>query len=66
LYGECAGAVIFLDQEEGGRMLPELRAFVYAWIDAVNASGIAREFTAPEFQQARGRNDNYYCERYTG
>ncbi len=31
--------VIFLDQEEGGRMLPEQRAYVYAWIDAVNASG---------------------------
>ncbi len=33
------GTVIFLDQEEGGRMLPEQRAYVYAWIDAVNASG---------------------------
>ena len=33
------GTVIFLDQEEGGRMLPEQRAYVYAWIDAVNSSG---------------------------
>lgn len=31
--------VIFLDQEEGGRMLPEQREYVYAWIDRVNASG---------------------------
>ena len=33
------GTIVFLDQEEGGRMLPEQRAYVYAWIDGVNASG---------------------------
>jgi Domain of unknown function (DUF1906) len=37
--GFSAGSIIFLDQEEGGRLLPEQRAYVYAWIDAVNASG---------------------------
>jgi hypothetical protein len=37
--GFPAGTVVFLDQEEGGRMLPEQRAYVYEWIDAVNASG---------------------------
>jgi hypothetical protein len=37
--GFPAGTIIFLDQEEGGRMLPEQRAYVYAWVDAVNASG---------------------------
>src|SRR5487761_181075 len=31
--------IIFLDQEEGGRMLPEQRAYLYTWIDGVNASG---------------------------
>ncbi len=31
--------VIFLDQEEGGRMLPEQKAYIYAWVDAVAASG---------------------------
>jgi len=31
--------VIFLDQEEGGRMLPVQRAYAHTWIDAVNASG---------------------------
>jgi Domain of unknown function (DUF1906) len=30
--------VIFLDQEEGGRLLPEQRVYLYAWIDRVNAS----------------------------
>jgi hypothetical protein len=37
--GFSVGTIIFLDQEEGGRMLPEQRGYVYAWIDAVNASG---------------------------
>lgn len=31
--------IIFLDQEEGGRMLAEQRAYLYAWIDGVNAAG---------------------------
>jgi hypothetical protein len=31
--------VLFLDQEEGGRMLPEQTAYVYAWVDDVNAAG---------------------------
>ena len=31
--------VIFLDQEEGGRMLPEQKTYIYAWVDGVNAGG---------------------------
>jgi hypothetical protein len=31
--------IIFLDQEQGGRMLPEQKAYIYAWVDVVNASG---------------------------
>lgn len=31
--------IIFLDQEQGGRMLPEQKAYIYAWVDAVNAGG---------------------------
>jgi len=37
--GFPSGAAIFLDQEEGGRMMPEQQAYLYAWIDAVNSSG---------------------------
>ena len=37
--GFPGGTIIFLDQEEGGRMLPEQREYLYAWIDAVNSSG---------------------------
>jgi hypothetical protein len=37
--GFPAHAIIFLDIEEGGRMLPEQKAYVYAWVDAVIAAG---------------------------
>ncbi len=33
------GTIIFLDQEEGGRMLEEQRVFLHAWIDAVIDAG---------------------------
>lgn len=33
------GMVIFLDQEEGGRMLPAQREYLHAWIDGVSAAG---------------------------
>jgi hypothetical protein len=31
--------IIFLDLEEGGRMLPEQRAYIHAWVDGVTAAG---------------------------
>jgi hypothetical protein len=37
--GFPAKTVIFLDQEQGGRMLPEQKAYIYAWVDAVTATG---------------------------
>jgi hypothetical protein len=37
--GFPSGTVIFLDQEQGGRMLPEQKAYIYNWVDAVNAVG---------------------------
>lgn len=37
--GFPAGTIIFLDQEEGGRLLPEQRAYLYSWVDAVGSSG---------------------------
>ncbi len=33
------GTIIFLDQEQGGRMLPEQRAYIHAWVDGVVAAG---------------------------
>lgn len=32
-------AIIFLDQEQGGRMLPEQRAYIHAWVDGVVRGG---------------------------
>ena len=37
--GFPTGTIIFLDQEEGGRILPEQRAYVFTWIDAIDAAG---------------------------
>jgi Domain of unknown function (DUF1906) len=33
------GTVIFLDQEQGGRMLAAQKAYIYAWIDGVTRAG---------------------------
>lgn len=37
--GFLTGATIFLDQEEGGALLPEQAAYIGAWIAAVDRSG---------------------------
>jgi hypothetical protein len=37
--GFSAHVMIFLDQEEGGRLLPEQAAYLFAWADAVRAGG---------------------------
>ena len=36
-----AKSVIFLDQEEGGRLLPEQRSYLHAWVNAVIKAGYA-------------------------
>lgn len=36
-----AKTIIFLDQEQGGRMLPEQKAYIYAWMDGIAASGFS-------------------------
>lgn len=37
--GFPAASIIFLDQEQGGRMLPEQRAYIHAFVDAVIKAG---------------------------
>jgi len=37
--GFPAQTIIFLDQEQGGRMLAEQKAYIYAWVDGVTAAG---------------------------
>jgi Domain of unknown function (DUF1906) len=36
--GFPAHTIIFLDLEEGGRLSPQQKDYIYAWVDAVNAS----------------------------
>jgi len=68
--------IIFLDQEQGGRLLPEQRAYLHAWVDGVNSahfaagiycSGIAAEegsgtsiVTADDIQKNAGRRQIQY------
>ncbi|MGA3087160.1 MAG: glycoside hydrolase domain-containing protein [Terriglobales bacterium] len=33
--------IVFLDQEQGGRLLPEQRAYLHAWVDGVTAAHFA-------------------------
>ncbi len=37
--GFPAQTIIFLDQEEGGRLLPEQKTYLFAWIDGVTQAG---------------------------
>jgi hypothetical protein len=37
--GFPAHTIIFLDEEQGGRMLPEQKAYIYAWVDGITAAG---------------------------
>jgi hypothetical protein len=37
--GFPAQTIIFLDQEEGGRLLPEQKAYLLSWVDGVRQSG---------------------------
>lgn len=36
--GFAPGAILFLDQEEGGRLLPEQSAYLFSWIEAIRGS----------------------------
>jgi hypothetical protein len=72
--GFPAHTTIFLDQEQGGRMLPAQKAYIYAWVDGVIAagfragvycSGIAAKddgnvVTAEDIRQNAGRREIVY------
>ncbi|HEY1659693.1 MAG TPA: hypothetical protein VGG14_15165 [Candidatus Sulfotelmatobacter sp.] len=72
--GFPAQTVLFLDQEQGGRMLPEQKAYIYAWVDGVTAarfsagvycSGIANKddgnvVTADDIRQNAGTRKIVY------
>lgn len=68
------GTIIFLDQEQGGRMLPEQKAYIYAWVDGVTAAGFHAGIycsgipnaddndvvTAEDIRQGAGKRDITY------
>jgi glycoside hydrolase-like protein len=54
--GFPAHAFIFLDVEEGGRMLPEQKAYIYAWIDAVTAAGFRAGVYCSGIAAKEGKN----------
>jgi len=72
--GFPAATIIFLDQEQGGRMLPEQKAYLFAWIDGVTRAGFragvycsgiaARDdgdvITAEDIQQSAGHRQITY------
>lgn len=37
--GFPAATIIFLDQEQGGKLLPAQLAYLFAWVDGINAAG---------------------------
>ncbi|HTW48284.1 MAG TPA: glycoside hydrolase domain-containing protein [Acidobacteriaceae bacterium] len=52
--GFPAGAVIFLDQEEGGALLPEQAAYMGSWIAAVRSAGFGAGVYASGIPVAAG------------
>ncbi|MGO9402090.1 MAG: glycoside hydrolase domain-containing protein [Terriglobales bacterium] len=74
--GFPARTIIFLDQEQGGRLLPEQKAYLFAWVDGVShagfragvyCSGIAAKeergesvITAEDIRQNAGGRDIVY------
>ncbi|MGA8026004.1 MAG: glycoside hydrolase domain-containing protein, partial [Bryobacteraceae bacterium] len=52
--GFPAQTIIFLDQEQGGRMLPEQKAYIYAWVDGITAAG----FRTGVYCSGIGANDD--------
>ena len=58
--------IIFLDQEQGGRMLPEQKAYIYAWVDGVTAAGFRAGIYCSGIAAEEDRRHHYrYCERHS-
>ena len=63
--GFPARTVIFLDQEQGGRMLPEQKAYIYAWVDGVTAGGFSgRHLLLGHLRRKRRRRGYRHRRRY--
>ena len=74
--GFPAHTVIFLDQEEGGRLLPDQKTYLFAWVDGISQAGFragvycsgvafqekggASVITAEDIRQSSGKRDIAY------
>jgi Domain of unknown function (DUF1906) len=56
--GFSPGTVIFLDQEEGGRLLPEQQTYLFAWAGAVNSSNFRAGVYCSGIPAKEGRNES--------
>ena len=50
------GTIIFLDQEQGGRMLPEQKAYIYAWVDVISTTGFRAGIYCSGMRSTDGEN----------
>ncbi len=64
--GFRSSIVIFLDQEEGGWLLPEQLVYVFAWVGAVRAGGDQTGIYLFGYQRIRGWQHNQYRPRHCG
>ncbi len=56
--GFSPGTVIFLDQEEGGRLLPEQQSYVFAWTDGIISAGFRAGVYCSGIPVKEGRNQS--------
>jgi hypothetical protein len=56
--GFSPGTVIFLDQEEGGRLLPKQQEYVLAWVDGIISAGFRAGVYCSGIPVKEGRNQS--------
>jgi Domain of unknown function (DUF1906) len=54
------GSILFLDQEQGGRMLPEQRAYIHAWVDGVVRGGYRAGVSANDIRDHDGGREIHF------
>jgi hypothetical protein len=56
--GFSPGTIIFLDQEEGGRLLPDQQTYLLAWVDGINSTGFRAGVYCSGIPVKEGRNQS--------
>ncbi len=63
--GFAPGAILFLDQEEGGRLLPEQSAYLFAWIEAIRGSQYQAGRLLLRHSGCRRFEQDQHCARHS-